>query len=86
MVSTIMMGGLNPLYWIKLRKMILYTKKNSMNHLCNLQNKYYALFTEEPSFKKIYGFLNSKETNEFQHVTSFLPFNDVGIGENSVGN
>ncbi|MEG0306683.1 MAG: DUF5694 domain-containing protein [Clostridium sp.] len=48
-------------------------------------NTYYNMFTEEAKIEEIYKFLNKKETNELQHVTSFLSFNDVGIGEDSVG-
>ncbi|MDF2672007.1 MAG: hypothetical protein K0R09_272 [Clostridiales bacterium] len=61
----------------------LYQKLNEL--FMQFANKYYNLFTDESNLEKIYKFLNNKETNEFQHATSFLPFNDIGIGENSVG-
>lgn len=48
-------------------------------------NLYYSMFTEETSIEKIYRVLNNKETNDFQHSTSFLPFNEIGIGSDSVG-
>lgn len=48
-------------------------------------NAWYNIFTEEASIENIYRFFNNKETNEFQHSTSFLPFNEIGTGEDSVG-
>jgi hypothetical protein len=48
-------------------------------------NKYYSMFTEETNIEEIYRFFNNKETNKFQHITSFLPFNDIETGEDSVG-
>jgi hypothetical protein len=77
-------GWTQPLVFEKAKeKDTLYQKLNES--FMKFANKYYDLFTEELSIEKMYRFLNSKETNEFQHVTSFLPFNDVGIGEDSVG-
>lgn len=46
---------------------------------------YYNNFTHENSIEKIYKFLNDKEINELQHSTSFLAFNEIGSGEDSVG-
>ncbi|MBD8047899.1 hypothetical protein H9637_12745 [Clostridium sp. N37] len=34
-------------------------------------NLYYSMFNKETSIEKIYKILNSKETNDFQHSTSF---------------
>lgn len=48
-------------------------------------NLYYSMFTEETSIEKIYRIFNNKETNDFQHSTSFLPFNEIGIGSDSIG-
>lgn len=48
-------------------------------------NAFYGIFTEETSMEEIYRFFNDKETNELQHSTSFLPFNEIGTGDDSVG-
>lgn len=48
-------------------------------------NAFYGIFNEATSIEKIFRFFNDKETNELQHSTSFLPFNDIGVGEDSVG-
>lgn len=48
-------------------------------------NLYYSMFNEETSIEKIYRFFNNKETNDFQHSTSFLSFNEIGIGSDSIG-
>ncbi|WP_346846879.1 DUF5694 domain-containing protein [uncultured Clostridium sp.] len=59
--------------------------KNLNESFMKFANKYYGLFTEETTIEDIYKSFNSKEFNEFQHVTSFLPFNDIEIGDDSIG-
>lgn len=77
-------GWTQPLVFKKAKENdILYEKLNQS--FMEFANKYYNMFTEETSMEEIYKFFNNKETNELQHVTSFLPFNDVGIGDDSSG-
>ncbi|MGH4122676.1 MAG: DUF5694 domain-containing protein [Clostridium sp.] len=77
-------GWTQPLVFEKAKENdALYQKLNES--FMEFANKYYDMFTEETSIEKIYRFLNNKETNELQHTTSFLPFNYIEIGEDSVG-
>lgn len=77
-------GWTQPLVFEKAKEdEALYKKLNES--FWKFANKYYDNFTNETSMEEIFRFFNNKESNEYQHVTSFLPFNDVGQGEESVG-
>lgn len=77
-------GWTQPLVFEKAKENhVLY--KNLNESFMKFANKYYGLFTEETTMKEIYKSLNNKDFNDFQHVTSFLPFNDVEIGDDSTG-
>lgn len=77
-------GWTQPLVFEKAKENdALYEKLNES--FMKFANEYRGMFAEEKSIEEIYKFLNDKETNEFQHMTSFLPFNDVGTGECSAG-
>lgn len=77
-------GWTQPLVFEKAKENdTLYQKLNGS--FMKFANKYYEIFTKETSITELYRFFNNKKTNEFQHITSFLPFNDVEIGDDSVG-
>lgn len=77
-------GWTQPMVFEKAKENDTAYKKLEKSYM-KFANAYYSIFTEKTSTEKIYIFLNDKETNELQHSTSFLPFNEIGIGEDSVG-
>ena len=77
-------GWTQPLVFEEAKKDEMVYKKLEKSFM-KFADSYYNNFTEENSIEKIYKFLNDKEINELQHSTSFLAFNEIGSGEDSVG-
>lgn len=47
--------------------------------------KVMGMLKPENNIEDMYKYLNMKETNELQHSTGFMPFNDVGDGDDAIG-
>lgn len=47
--------------------------------------KYTENLNQGKALVDIYKYLNTKKTNELQHSTGFIPFNDVGDGDDAIG-
>lgn len=77
-------GWTQPIVFKKAKENDILCEKLNQSFM-EFANKYYAMFTEEITMEEIYRFFNNKETNELQHASSFLPFNDVELGDDSVG-